>query len=200
MARWSASIPWCCRGRRASASPSRSRRSTRSSCSCARRGIETRAPECRSVLGRPRRGARGCRQLIRLTHPLIALDATLVGCELAVDVPDVLGGPLGDLPEVEHAHAMEPAFQHLRHTLDLRQIVRLAAPGVRQEIAAAFANRRLRCRRILQTRLQRAEPLEHGTEAPTLGTAHGSTPVDPRSRTPTAARTCTPPSTRPATR
>src|SRR5256885_16295651 len=128
MARWSASIPWCCRARRAAASHSRSGRSTRSAGSCARRGIETGAPECRSVLGGPRRGARGCRQLIRLTHPLIALDATLVGCELAVDVPDVLGGPLGDLPEVEHAHAMEPAIQHLRNTIDLSQIDRLAAP------------------------------------------------------------------------
>ena len=35
---------------------------------------------------------------------------------------------------------------------------------MRQEIATAGANRSLRRRRIVQTRLQRAEPLEHGTE------------------------------------
>src|SRR5882762_1426005 len=96
------------------------------------------------MLGGPRRGARGGQQLIRLTHPRIALDATLEGREFAVDVPDVLGGPLGDLPEVEHPYPMELALQNLRHTLDLRQIVRLAVPGVLRDGGAGLRSLRRR--------------------------------------------------------
>jgi len=86
--------------------------STRSSCSCAPPAALRRArPPRGSVLGGPVRGARRRRQLIRLVHPVIALDTTPVSRELAVDVLDVFGGPLGNLPEVEHADAMQLAFE-----------------------------------------------------------------------------------------
>src|ERR1700729_299642 len=87
-----------------------------------------------SVLHRTMRRRRGRGQLARLGNPSVAGDLALAGAlngrELAIHVLHILRGPFGDLPEVEHADAVQRALEHLRHALQLRQIIRLAVARV----------------------------------------------------------------------
>ena len=108
------------------------------------------------------RGAGRCRQQTGLSDPRIALDAAAefltAGRQLAVDVPHVVGGPLGDLPEIEHPDLVQRAHQPLGDPLDLRQIVRLAVARVAEQVATACAHGHAPPARLLQALIDRRGP------------------------------------------